>query len=281
MSLNATLNTTNHIINDIKGNKEIIIVDNASPNDSGSRLKDIFSNVSNVKVILNEKNYGFAIGSNIGYQCARKCNPEYIVLLNNDIEIINNNFINQIKESYNRDPFDVLGPDVYVPEIKIHQNPKKMDLYDYNQVKKINMHNKKILNQNKILFYVRAYLKNISLLRSIKVRHDLRSKNIINNKVSKNIVLHGSILIFSRNFINKIKKPFNEKTFFYFETEILGNKIDSLHLVSKYDPSIKVLHHQNTATRETFKNAIGRQKFQVENMIKSTNVFLELFSKKY
>ncbi|MGC1122569.1 MAG: glycosyltransferase family 2 protein [Candidatus Methanofastidiosia archaeon] len=40
-----------------------------------------------VTIITNEKNYGFAEGNNIGIRFALKMNPDYILLLNNDIVV--------------------------------------------------------------------------------------------------------------------------------------------------------------------------------------------------
>ncbi|MEK7527708.1 MAG: glycosyltransferase [Patescibacteria group bacterium] len=62
-------------------NKEIIVVDNASKPDTVRMLKK-YQNNPEIKLVLNEENYGFAKGNNIG---TRLATGEYIVLLNNDI----------------------------------------------------------------------------------------------------------------------------------------------------------------------------------------------------
>ena len=108
--------------------------------------------------------------------------------MNNDIEVSDRGFISKIKRSYDEERFDVMGPDIYVPETGIHQNPKKMNLYTLEQVKDINVHNRYILNQNRFLFVIRAYLKNITFLRRIKVKYDFKNKNIINNRDRKSVV---------------------------------------------------------------------------------------------
>ena len=57
---------------------ETIVVDNASTDDSVEWVK---SNYPNVKLIENDKNYGYAGGCNIGAEYA---SGEYLIFLNND-----------------------------------------------------------------------------------------------------------------------------------------------------------------------------------------------------
>jgi GT2 family glycosyltransferase len=60
---------------------EVIVVDNASGNDDH---KKIDTSYSFVKLVVSEKNLGFAGGNNLGYKHA---SGEYILLLNNDTEV--------------------------------------------------------------------------------------------------------------------------------------------------------------------------------------------------
>lgn len=62
-------------------NSEVIIIDNASTDDSVAFLA---SNYPQLRVILNEENYGFAKGYNVGL---RQIEAKYYCLLNSDIEV--------------------------------------------------------------------------------------------------------------------------------------------------------------------------------------------------
>ncbi|MEW5760322.1 MAG: glycosyltransferase family 2 protein [Candidatus Thermoplasmatota archaeon] len=62
-------------------NFEVILVDNASTDCSVDLVKEKFPQV---KIIVNEENFGFAKGNNIGIKSA---GGEYIVLLNNDTKV--------------------------------------------------------------------------------------------------------------------------------------------------------------------------------------------------
>lgn len=63
---------------------EIIIADNGSTDDSVSMLKETFPSV---KIILLDKNYGFAEGYN---KAIDQTDSEYVVLLNSDVEVTPN-----------------------------------------------------------------------------------------------------------------------------------------------------------------------------------------------
>ena len=74
-------NCINSIYNNISiNNFEIIIVDNASTDNSINRIKNSFGNV---KIISNKSNLGYSQGCNIG---ANHANGKYLLFLNNDTE---------------------------------------------------------------------------------------------------------------------------------------------------------------------------------------------------
>ncbi|MDC2816368.1 glycosyltransferase [Leuconostoc suionicum] len=276
-SFDETAAETMHIINDLSGKNRVVIVDNASPNGSGKKLEELFLNNKNVDVILSNNNTGYAKGNNLGIRYAlEKYSPDFIILANNDIEFKQNNFSELLQESFQKKNFDILGPDIFVPETGIHQNPKQSNSYTIEQVQKINNNSRRLLNQNNLLFSFRANLKRVSRLRKFVIQKR-KATSIKTDTIQLNVVLHGSLLVFSKQFFDKMMTPFDEKTFFYFETEILDRKMKELNMIAKYDPSMLVYHHQNTSTRQSFKNAKAQQEFQLINMIKSTQRFIDLF----
>ncbi len=62
-------------------NFEVVIVDNASTDETPSYLRDFAASQMNVKLILNAENRGFAGGNNQGVEAS---SGEYVVYLNND-----------------------------------------------------------------------------------------------------------------------------------------------------------------------------------------------------
>ncbi len=92
-------------------NFDIIIVENASPDDSYERLKEKFGDNPGVepnKVILlkAEENGGFAKGNNIGIEYALENNADYIMILNNDT-LVEPDFIEELLKPFKRD--DAIG----------------------------------------------------------------------------------------------------------------------------------------------------------------------------
>ena len=80
-SFDETTAETMHIINDLSGENRVVIVDNASPNESGKKLEKLFLNNKNVDVILSNNNTGYAKGNNLGIRYAlEKYSPDFIVL---------------------------------------------------------------------------------------------------------------------------------------------------------------------------------------------------------
>lgn len=71
----------------IKENIVVIVVDNASNDDSLEDLKKNWGNHLQVQLIPLEENYGFSKANNIGIQWAMDQGIERFVLLNNDTEI--------------------------------------------------------------------------------------------------------------------------------------------------------------------------------------------------
>jgi GT2 family glycosyltransferase len=65
-----------------KVNYEIIIVDNASSDGSSSEISNFKSQISNLKIILNKENFGFAKANNQGIKISQE--SRYVLFLNSD-----------------------------------------------------------------------------------------------------------------------------------------------------------------------------------------------------
>ena len=86
-SFNETKNLVSQIV-DIEDNIRIIIVDNNSPDNSYNLLIDTFGGYSNVNILRNQHNTGYAAGNNVGIRYAlEEQNSAYIAIMNPDVEI--------------------------------------------------------------------------------------------------------------------------------------------------------------------------------------------------
>ncbi len=78
-------------------NYDVIVVDNGSTDGSVELVKEKFPHV---EIITLNKNYGFTRANNIGVMHAfQKFNPDYILLLNNDTEIIQKGWLKEMVNS--------------------------------------------------------------------------------------------------------------------------------------------------------------------------------------
>jgi len=63
----------------------VLIVDNASPNESFAQLHSCYAQTEGVEVIQSLENGGYAKGNNFGLRYAKKYNPQYVSIINNDV----------------------------------------------------------------------------------------------------------------------------------------------------------------------------------------------------
>lgn len=256
----------------ISGDKRIIVVDNASPNNSGRELFNQYLLDAEVDVILNKKNDGYARGNNIGYKFAReKYDPEFIVIMNNDVEIVQKDFDERIYSIYKKEAFYVLGPDIYSTSYRLHQSPKRLSGYTSEEVKKLNAKYESA-RASGTLFNIKCLLKQNNFLKQIV--YQKRRAGIDSGIKYYNVPLHGACLIFSKKYIEKYSEAFLNTTFFYYECEILDYKCRLEKLKTVYDPSIKVEHHQNISTDLVYKDMKAKTKFANECNYTSTLAFL-------
>src|SRR3989338_5442408 len=93
-------------------NYEVILVDNASSGDDVAQLRKKFGKY--IKIIQNDKNYGFAEGNNIAIRKVMKENKsKYVLLLNNDT-VVDAKFLDELVKTGESDPkVGIVGPIIY------------------------------------------------------------------------------------------------------------------------------------------------------------------------
>jgi GT2 family glycosyltransferase len=241
----------------------IVIIDNASPNNSGKELKDIFKKDNYVEVILLSENVGFAKGNNVGFKYAKKeFNSDFIVLCNSDTELLSFDFCSNIIKKYENEKFAVLGPKEklvggdYYPLTASGRsiNKLKFDIRYYES----------ILYQNKLKNFYRLYSKFYGIL---------SKKNLDVNREYWDIILHGAFLIFSKEYID-LFDGLNPITYFYGEEEFLALRLKKYGLHSIYYPEIEILHKRNSATNASTKSEEEKKKFTLSCHIDSTKKLL-------
>lgn len=273
-----TLEETASLIDSITCNIDtndyaIVIVDNASPNGTGKILQETFSHLSNYHTILSKENLGFARGNNLGIDFARKeLNATFICCMNNDIIMEEKHLSKKLSLAYKKSHFAILGPRIIdknnhivtgFPKSKI--SIKKLTHYVESFATTENA--PRGIVQNSTSFYQR--LKAIKPLRAIvRFIKDLpRNLVLIKKKfcnrflVQHNVLLHGCCMIFSPIFF-QYYSGFCDKTFMFFEEEILFAMLRVANLHTIYMPSILVKHMEEAASNTAFNTSEERRQFR-------------------
>lgn len=107
-----TLECVNSLRESKNVNLEIIIVDNASPDDSVNILKELLPK-DNITLIKSSQNKGFSAGNNLGIKYALSHNAEFILLINNDT-VVDPDMVSILQKKVNKTT--VVAPKIYYYE---------------------------------------------------------------------------------------------------------------------------------------------------------------------
>ncbi|HFU3980231.1 TPA: glycosyltransferase [Streptococcus suis] len=266
------LNVTKECVNTLLklenfNNSAVVVVDNKSPNNSGCELVREFHLNNNVHIVLNNENLGFAQGNNIGYSYAKeKLLSDIIIVMNNDVFIKQKGFIAALEEQSKK--YDILGPKI-TNRLGQNQNPFRTNLVT-----------------NKKVFYLYLYNKLTSVILNVPVINygylimiDKLKKNKIKSEASftglQDLVLHGSCVIYTKNWIQKENFAFVPETFMYFEEDFLAEYAKERGYKVGYTENIEVIHLEDASVDSTFVGNLSKKKFISKNMSDSVYKFLK------
>ncbi len=253
-------------------NFNIIVIDNGSPNDSGKLIYQKFKNHSQIDVILLGKNFGFAKGNNFGYLVAKYVyDSDFIIFINNDIIIRQQDFMEKIIDKFELEQFDILGPDIISLADGYHQNPVRLEGIS-----------------KKELSAWRRYVSLLLLLNYLGLEKTLRrvKRETIGKRVMQelphdkdliNVQLHGSCMVFSPKYVSTFDGICSD-TFMYMEEDILHYQVESKGLLSIYTPDAVVYHKEDSATNATFDEEYKKRRFQYKNVLASSRVLLGMMN---
>ena len=293
MALEETVVCVESILHNVEGEKRIVVVDNASPNGSVKQLRERYEDEPLVDVIETGKNLGFARGNNFGYRYATtNYAPSFVVVMNNDMEILQKDFIERMEQSYEEHRFAIMGPDIYSTKKKYHQNPQTRKILTRKDLERSIMV-LKTKNALRFVFPVKWFvaekLRGVRKLRGAEKPGEGRAtRGQVNERSSDRYVdhvveeplLHGSCYIFTKDFIKRHPDGcFYNKTFMYMEAEILYYQARRDGEKMIYDPGLRVDHHEDVATDATFKKQSQKSVFTVKCMLQSTKAFLDLMDR--
>lgn len=247
-------------------NNPIIIVDNCSPNGSGKQLEKMYSKCINITVIINEENQGFAKGNNLGYQyIKRKYSLNYVVVMNNDIMIEDNDFAVIIEQFMEKNEVDVCGPDMVTLKGN-HQNPLQLKPYTSKYLqRRVRADKIKVLLLRTRLFW--KLYENYKKTNKIPIR--TKQPTVFD------CILHGSCIIYGPEYIKREQNAFLPITYMYNEEAILYDYLVHKGYKTGYCSDVTILHMEGVSTSERIENKKKKVMFRFKNNIKSTEAQLE------
>lgn len=260
---------------------KIVVVDNGSCDGSGEKLQAEF-NGTQCSILVLKKNLGFSAGNNYGYNWIRENeNPEYIIVANNDVVFVQKEFEKKIAEIYGKTHFDVLGPDIYIPKHKDHQNP----LFDKGitgielrrEIEQYKFYEKYPKKFRKRLFL--HALKNSICSHSALIRmlySKVRGIKHLDYRMSySNVGLQGACLILSSDFIKNEDKVFDPEPFLYEEEVFLYYRCMRKNYNMVYSPDIYVRHEEGASFAKSSNSNLEKLEFMLKHHVKAREMLLE------
>lgn len=255
-------------------NYKIVLVDNKSPNNTGTELENKFKNDENVDVILLDKNYGFSKANNIAFQKAKEYNPQAVLVLNNDILFEDEKFILKLDDVLTEN-YDIVCPDIINLKGE-HQNPLRIDEMPIKKAYK-----------NMVYESIFTIFMNIPGIRKVVLEKRAKRENAWfekyyteNKKIdSKTFVPFGAFIIYMNNWLKNENVAFVSDTFMYMEEDMLNVYIKEKGYNMLFDKKLKVKHLEGQSTKKVSKNEYKIVKFRSKNRAKALYKYIKFYKK--
>ena len=271
---------TNKCIQYIKDNIDtedygIVVVDNASPDGSGKILMKSYEGDEKIKIVINNKNMGFARGNNVGFRVAKQeyC-PKYIVMLNNDVFLIERELLKKLEDEYQKSKFYVAGPMILTGDGRCDVNPDRAVIKNKKDIDILLKKYKKIYKRYKF-YYAGVYYK-LTRIYDIILGLNNKKENKKYLDRQEDVKLHGCCLLFSENYIKEYD-GLDESTFLYWEEEFLYKHMIDDKKKTVYNPNIIVYHQEDASTDSVVMNNRKKQMFIYKHYIQSLEMLKKLY----
>ncbi len=259
----------------------IVVVDNGSDDGSAEELQREYGNDSHITILALPENLGFSSGNNAGYDYIRShMTPQFVVVTNNDVLFPQVDFYERLKTIYNKRPFHIFGPDIYVRQNKIHQSPlaitmptveamrQELEMYSYYARNPQKWVTRRAWQQHKDALCQRFPLAN-------RLWSKLRKKSEIDRlRPYEDVCIQGACIIVSRDYLESEEKMFSPEPFLYCEELLLFSKCRKKDYKVVYDPSVQIWHEDSSTMKRINKNALERARFTLKHHVAARQLLL-------
>jgi len=259
----------------------IIIVDNGSKDDSAKKLKATYCESTKVELIETHENLGFARGNNVGIKYANEhYEPDFMVVLNSDTELIQNDLYKKVSHEYENSGFVLLGPLILLADGRCDNSPHYPPTIEHvSQELKDFEREKKIIATGLYRPYCGIrYFKNLFEYKVMRKKQPIH-RNMDFHLYQQQVVLQGCFVIFSKKAFDYVD-GFMPDTFLYYEEPILYLELMKHNLVTVYDPEICIYHKDGRATGTVSKKSKDKLLFINRCYQDSARILLEKLKKR-
>lgn len=228
----------------------ILIIDNASPDDSFSKLKEAYKNNKKIIVRQTSKNGGYGYGNNYGIKYAyEKLNADYVVLSNPDVFFSNQMVETLLKEMIEKNAAVVSGTQ------RVNKQPIRTPAW------KIPTAMQWILIETRLWKWAaKKYYYDQSLFKS----KDLQVECV-----------HGAMFLLDpKKFLNV--GGYDEEMFLFGEETVLGYKLKSKGYKSFLLNNVYYDHEGSTSINKNFSSAIKQDKITHQSKLVYMRNYLQL-----
>lgn len=256
----------------------IIVVDNASPNNSYVQLQEQFRQCPDVILLQARDNLGFAKGNNIGYRYSLdKLHADFVVITNNDTEFVCSAFLEDMLQIYKQAPYALIGPDIFNTN-GYHQNPYRTHIITEKELTRW-IRNRRIWL---VFLFMDKYLhltSKISFFRKFYNRRAATGRPDQNWMTEQSdVVLHGACIIFTPLFTKACPEyAFYPDTFLYCEEDILALLCSRKGLSICYNPKLQIIHKESVSTNLSHTSLWEKDFFFTQNILKSLKILKKLW----
>ncbi|HFE9686366.1 glycosyltransferase family 2 protein [Clostridium perfringens] len=272
-----TIECIESLKNDIYYNKEIIVVDNNSNNESWKILNDRYKN-DQIHFLKSDKNLGFAKGNNLGIVYAREIlKSSFVLIVNNDTIFKDKNLLTEMVKAYEPN-IAVIGPRI-IESNGLEQNPVPIDVNRETVEKRYYQLQNPLLKDRVKNSNIYCFFKKVKMLKYINNKFIKKkvnmypSKNISENICSENLVLHGACMMLTKSYFEYYNKLFPE-TFLYYEENILTILTKKVNLKKKFINNVFIYHKEDMSSLVSFGNSRKiKQSYELDSIKKCIEIF--------
>ncbi len=257
---------------------QIILVDNEIQKSAAERetLKVAYQDIPNLTVLTIRENGGFSYANNQGYRYAREqLGATFILVLNNDIEFTQQDFLQQMVQGWQKAPCHIIGIDIIRKSTGEHQNPMDTRLRTREEAEHTIRMNRQALKHYQLLYPLLYW----NFHRLQKVATARRKDDATYASMQKDIVPFGACLIFTPDFVRNEQLAFTPETRFYYEEYILANRCRQKGYHIHYIPTMKVWHESGKATEVSYRKEKEKLRFVMERTAEACEVYLRASEK--